>query len=80
MKTQMMQFRVSEEEKALIEKCAKKQNLTVAQYIRGSMVMQMLLEGEAAAVKVVGRALGDKAREVFRKYVEPLAKSAGSKT
>src|SRR6267143_5538794 len=34
MKTQMMQFRVTDKEKDLIEKCAEKARMTVSEYIR----------------------------------------------
>jgi antitoxin component of RelBE/YafQ-DinJ toxin-antitoxin module len=49
MKTQMMQFRVNDEEKALIEKCAKKAGMTVSEYIRACMLMEMVIDGEVAA-------------------------------
>ena len=46
MKTTMMQFRVAEDEKALIEKCAKKAGMTVSEYIRASLLMEMVIDGE----------------------------------
>ena len=46
MKTQMMQFRVTDEEKDLIEKCAKKARMTVSEYIRACMLMEMVVDGE----------------------------------
>ena len=44
MKTQMMQFRVNDEEKELIEKCAKKAGMTVSEYIRACMLMEMVVD------------------------------------
>ncbi len=79
MKTLMMQFRVSEEEKALIEKCAKKDGSTVSQYIRSCMLMEMMMDGETEAVKIIGRALGEKAREAVLKHLPSLPKHWGSK-
>lgn len=63
MKTQMMQFRVNDEEKALIEKCAKKEGMTVSEYIRASMLMSMVMDGEMQALKIIGRTIGLKAMD-----------------
>ena len=65
MKTQMMQFRVNDEEKALIEKCAKKSDMTVSEYIRASMLMQMVVDGEMQALRIVGRTIGMKAMDAL---------------
>ena len=58
MKTQMMQFRVNDEEKALIEKCAKKAGMTVSEYIRACMLMEMVIDGEMQALKIMVGPLG----------------------
>jgi hypothetical protein len=65
MKTQMMQFRVNDEEKALIEKCAGKSDMTVSEYIRASMLMQMVVDGEMQALRIVGRTIGIKAMDAL---------------
>ncbi len=67
MKTQMMQFRVDDEEKALIEKCAKKGGMTVSEYIRACMLMEMIIDGEVAALRIVGRTIGMKAMDAMKK-------------
>ena len=74
MKTQMMQFRVNDEEKALIEKCARKAGMTVSEYIRACMLMEMIIDGEPTALKIVGRALGQKALDVLTQRVRPRLK------
>jgi Family of unknown function (DUF6290) len=61
MKTQMMQFRLNDEEKALIEKCAKKAGMTVSEYIRVCMLMEMVVDGEMQALRIIGRTIGMKA-------------------
>jgi len=53
MKTQLLQFRVNDEEKALIEKCAKKEGMTVSEYVRASMLMSMVMDGELQALKII---------------------------
>ncbi|MDZ4733655.1 MAG: DUF6290 family protein [Nitrospirota bacterium] len=63
MQTQMMQFRVNDEEKALIEKCAKKAGMTVSEYIRACMLMEMVVDGEIQALKIIGRTIGMKAMD-----------------
>ena len=76
MKTQMMQFRVTDEEKALIEKCAQKADMTVTEYIRASMLMEMIIDGEPQALKIVGRVMGEKALEVLSRRVKPRLKDS----
>ena len=63
MKTTMMQFRVNAEEKELIEKCAEKEGMTVSEYIRASMLMSMVMDGEVKALKIIGRTIGMKAMD-----------------
>ena len=65
MKTQMMQFRVTDEEKDLIEKCAKKARMTVSEYIRACMLMEMVVDGEMQALKIIGRTIGMKAMDAL---------------
>lgn len=67
MKTQMMQFRVDQEEKALIEKCAQKAGMTVSEYIRACMLMEMVIDGEVAALRIIGRTIGMKAMDALKK-------------
>jgi uncharacterized protein (DUF1778 family) len=70
MKTTMMQFRVNDEEKALIEKCAKKEGMTVSEYIRASMLMSMVMDGEVQALKIIGRAIGMKAMDALSRRLK----------
>lgn len=70
MKTQMMQFRVDNEEKSLIEKCATKADMTVSEYIRASMLMQMVVDGELQALKIVGRTIGMKAMDALSRRLK----------
>jgi len=70
MKTTMMQFRVNEEEKALIEKCAKKEDMTVSEYIRASMLMSMVMDGEVQALKIIGRTIGMKAMDALSRRLK----------
>lgn len=70
MKTSMMQFRVNDEEKALIEKCAKKEGMTVSEYIRASMLMSMVMDGEVQALKIIGRTIGMKAMDALSRRLK----------
>jgi hypothetical protein len=70
MKTQMMQFRVNDEEKALIEKCAKKAGMTVSEYIRACMLMEMVVDGEVQALKIIGRTIGMKAMDALSRRLK----------
>jgi hypothetical protein len=70
MKTTMMQFRVNEEEKGLIEKCAKKAGMTVSEYIRASLLMEMVIDGEVQALKIIGRTIGMKAMDALSRRLK----------
>ncbi|MDH4079555.1 MAG: DUF6290 family protein [Nitrospira sp.] len=70
MKTTMMQFRVNDEEKGLIEKCAKKEGMTVSEYIRASMLMSMVMDGEVQALKIIGRTIGMKAMDALSRRLK----------
>lgn len=65
MKTQMMQFRMTDEEKALIEMCAKKAKMMVSEYIRASMLMEMVIDGEVEALQITGRMIGMKVMDAL---------------
>lgn len=70
MKTQMMQFRVNEEEKALIEKCPKKAGMTVSEYIRACMLMGIVGDGELQALRIVGHTIGMKAMDALSRRLK----------
>ena len=74
MKTQMMQFRVTDEEKDLIEKCAKKARMTVSEYIRACMLMEMVVDGEMQALRIVGRTIGMKAMDALSRRLKAKKK------
>lgn len=70
MKTRMMQFRVNDEEKALIERCAKKAGMTVSEYIRACKLMEMVIDGELQALKITGRTIGMKAMDALSRRLK----------
>lgn len=72
-RTELMQFKVSPDERALIEKCAKKAKMTVSEYVRASLLMEMVLDGEIQAMKIVATTIGRKAIKALEKRAEQLA-------
>jgi hypothetical protein len=72
-RTELMQFKVTPDERKLIEKCAKKQGSTVSEYVRAAVIMDMVLEGEVGAMKVVVDSIGRKAVQVLKKRADRLA-------
>lgn len=72
-KSELLQFKVTPEERALIEKCAKKQDMTVSEYVRASLLMEMVLDGEVGALKIVASTVGRKAIKALQKRAEQLA-------
>lgn len=72
-RTELMQFKVSPEERALIEKCAKKEKITVSEYVRTSLLMEMVLDGEFQAMKIVATTIGRKAIKALQRRAEQLS-------
>lgn len=72
-KTQTLQFKVTEQERRLIEKCAQEEGTTVSKYVRGAVLMSMVMDGKADAIKIVAREVGEKTFAVVRqKLTRPV--------
>jgi uncharacterized protein (DUF1778 family) len=65
-KTQTLQFKVTEQERKLIEKCAADEGTTISKYVRGAVLMSMVMDGKAEAIKIVAREVGEKTFAVVR--------------
>lgn len=65
-KTETLQFKVTEQERRLIEKCAQDEEVTVSKYVRGAVLMSMVMDGKAEAIKIVAREVGEKAFAMVR--------------
>ena len=72
-RTELMQFKVTPEERKLIEQCAKKQGYSVSEYVRAAVIMDMILEGNVGAMKIAVDTIGRKAVQVLRKRADHLA-------
>lgn len=57
-RSENMLFRVTKAEKKLIAKWAEKSAMTPSEYIRATLLMGMVMEGEPEAIKIVMRAVG----------------------
>ena len=72
-RTELMQFKVTPRERELIDKCAKKQGLSVSEYVRAAVIMDMILEGNVGAMKIAVDTIGRKAVQLLRKRADRLA-------
>ncbi len=72
-RSELMQFKVTPEERKLIEDCAKRQHATVSEYVRSCVIMEMVLDGEVKAMKIVVDSIGRKAVQALRKRADRLA-------
>lgn len=71
-KTETLQFKVTEQERRLIEKCAQEERTTVSKYVRGAVLMSLVMDGKAEAIKIVAREVGEKTFAAVRqKLVKP---------
>lgn len=57
-RSENMLFRVTKAEKRLITKWAEKAAMTPSEYIRSTVLMGMVMEGEPEAIKIVMKAVG----------------------
>jgi hypothetical protein len=71
-RSELMQFKVTPQERALIEKCAKKQDASVSEYVRACLLMEMVLDGEMQAIKIVASTIGRKAVKALQKRAQQL--------
>jgi hypothetical protein len=68
-----MQFKVTPEERKLIDRCAQKQGLSVSEYVRAAVLMDMILEGNVGAMKIAVDTIGRKAVQLLRKRADRLS-------
>lgn len=59
-KTETLQFKVTQQERKLIERCASDEGTTVSKYVRGAVLMSLVMDGKAEAIKIVAREVGEK--------------------
>lgn len=64
-------IRISPAEKKLIEKHARAEKKSITRYLRGCYLADMVMGGDVAAAKIVGRELGRVARQKFFAYLVP---------
>lgn len=65
-KTETLQFKVTDSERKLIEKCAEDEGTTVSKYVRGAVLMSLVMDGKAEAIKIVAREVGEKTFAMVR--------------
>ena len=71
-KSATLQFKVTEQERKLIERCASEEGTTVSKYVRGAVLMSLVMDGKTEAIKIVAKEVGEKAFGVVRqKLVRP---------
>jgi hypothetical protein len=65
MPRELVTMRLTEQERSLLDKRARKANLTVADYLRMTMVLEAVTAGDLDAVKILGEAVRAKLCQVF---------------
>lgn len=68
-RTEVINIRVTPKEKEIMERLAKKMNVPVSQYIRGSVMMDMLTSGDAEAMMYAMSFLGTNFKAMAREAV-----------
>lgn len=56
----IVNFKVTPQEQRLIERHAKKEGMTVSEYVRTTVYLDMVMAGDLEAIRVVGRKLRDR--------------------
>ncbi len=68
-KAHQYNIRLTTEEKALLEKRAKKERMTESDYLRVCMVMDSVISGDVDALKLVGQGLSEKLADRVRALI-----------
>jgi hypothetical protein len=71
-RSELMQFKVTPEERRIIENRAKKEGTSTSNYIRGCVLLEMVLDGDFEAMKIVGAEVGRKVWQGLRKRADQL--------
>lgn len=64
----------------MIEDFVRKRGDTVSEYVRSAVIMDMVLEGEVKAMKIVVDTIGRKAVQLLNKRADRLAKLGAEAT
>jgi len=62
----IVNFKVTPREQKLIERHAKKEGVTVSDYVRNTVYLDMVMAGDVEAIRIVGRKLRDRLGEKLR--------------
>jgi ribosome biogenesis protein Nip4 len=79
-RTELMQFKATPYEKKVIEDFVRKRGDTVSEYVRSAVIMDMVLEGEVKAMKIVVDTIGRKAVQLLNKRAKRLEKLGAEAT
>jgi len=79
-RTELMQFKVTPYGKKVIEDFVRKRGDTVSEYVRSAVIMDMVLEGEVKAMKIVVDTIGRKAVVLLNKRAKRLEKLGAEAT
>ena len=72
-KTELMQFKVTPHERQVIEKRANKEKMSVSEYVRAALLMEMVLSGDTQALKIVATTIGQKAVKALYKRADQIS-------
>lgn len=72
-KTELMQFKVTPHEREVIEKRAKKEKMTVSEFVRAALLMEMVLLGDIQALKIVATTIGRQAVKALYKRADQIS-------
>ena len=77
-RSELMQFKVTPEERRVIEKRAAKEGYAVSEYVRVCVLMEMCLDGDFEAFRLVGKEVGRKILKGVRKRADRLEALGGA--
>lgn len=68
-RTVVLSFKATPKEKDIIERIAKDEGVTLSQYVRGSVMSDLLLSGDLEAMKYSISLLGSNIKEAIREKI-----------
>jgi len=64
----MITFEATEEEKKVIERVAKKEGMTISEYVRACVFLDLFVSGDLEALKILSRRFRDRGAKFLERF------------
>jgi hypothetical protein len=67
----MVTFEATDEEKKVFEKMAKKEGVSMSDYVRGCVYFDLMFSGDLDAMRLMSRRIREKGAKAFERFRQP---------